>query len=342
MNNILSKKIKLSNLILTLMIVSLHSTFSWGVEFTSGIGYVQKEIMTYINILTTVTVGGFFVISSYLFFYNFKSIKNDYLPKLKKRCMSVLIPYFLWGILTFVYYYITTNFTNIFGTKTVPNSLFGIVKYIFLAEGDPPLWYLRVLMEFVVLSPIFFFIIKKVGKISWIFCPIFLVINMIIIPSYSTLLYWIPFITLGTYLALHNNKIVIGGYFKNNRKFMLSLLILISLSYSAFLLTIDNEQHPIFYLWRFISVFVFWFLLDYINVEKIKKIPNDTFFIYCTHFIIIEMVRGVLFKTIGIKSWSILLIYILTFIMTLLIIKVTSIILKRFIPKLYQLLTGGR
>ena len=64
---------------------------------------------------------------------------------------------------------------------------------------------------------------------------------------------------------------------------------------------------------------------------------------FCTHFIVIEIVRGILLKLIGIHNWSVLLICVATFIGTIIIVSVSESISKKLLSfSLWKMITGGR
>ena len=149
MNAFLSKKIKFINLVLCSMIVFLHATYKYlpGEYATGELVNFQFEIMRYLTVVMAAAVPTFFVMSAYLFFITYQGLK-DYVPKIKKRVVSVAIPYFIFGVGTYIYYYILVNYTNLFDSKTIPEDIIGVIKYILLCEGNPPLWYLRTLFCF--------------------------------------------------------------------------------------------------------------------------------------------------------------------------------------------------
>ena len=190
------------------MIVLLHSTYTVTGNWNKTILW-QFSIMRYLTVLCTVTVGAFFAISSYLYFNTFESIKTSYFSKLKSRTKSVLIPYFFWSVISFVYYFILVRYTNVFDSKTVPDTPKGIFNYIFMAEGDPPIWYLRTLFVFFIISPIIFCFVKILKKYSCILIVLTLITNMILMPPYTSVYFWLPHILLGAWLAFYGNRLLI-------------------------------------------------------------------------------------------------------------------------------------
>lgn len=339
MDKKLSKKISFINFVLSVSIVVLHSTYNFIESNISGLITFQYEIMRVYTIMSAVSVPLFFSMSAYLFFISYKEI-GDYFLKIKKRFISIVIPFLFWNVLTYIYYFILVRYTNVFDEKTIPNDLKAVLIYIFNSIGDPPLWYLKTLFLFFLVSPMIYFVIKLLKRWSWVLVCAVMVANMVYLPDYESLLYWLPQILMGTWFALYGQDYLLKRATYSNKTIVICACLVLAFLVSLFF--INNEKHPVFYMWRVVSVVLIWVLMSVVKLEKIKTIPNCSFFMYCSHFMIIEAIRGVLIKVLGINEWSVLLIWVLTFSSTIFVILAFSKIIKRRLPRLWCFLNGNR
>lgn len=104
----------------------------------------------------------FFAISGYLFFVHCNTFgKNEYILKIRKRFHSLFIPYVIWQLL-----FLLPSFLSFFtGRNNI--ELANIFRSIWSCPGlpipaDPPLWFLRDLMVCIIISPIYFFVLRKI------------------------------------------------------------------------------------------------------------------------------------------------------------------------------------
>lgn len=105
MDEIVSEKIRNTNVLMTLMIVLLHSTISGT--------FLYKIVGTCCDVAVPV----FFTISSFLYFQKWEFSWECYKRKTWTRFKSLFIPFLLYNILFYIYYVFTTNVFNIFPAK---------------------------------------------------------------------------------------------------------------------------------------------------------------------------------------------------------------------------------
>ncbi|MDO4692726.1 MAG: acyltransferase family protein [Porphyromonadaceae bacterium] len=107
--------------------------------------------------LGAVAVGGFALISGYLFFL-FPA--KRYLNLLKVKARSLLLPYILWGIICIVAVWLKNNIALEVGfTPGISNAEISMINRLSIFEllilpFNGPLWYIRELIYLVILSPI--------------------------------------------------------------------------------------------------------------------------------------------------------------------------------------------
>ncbi|MGN8786161.1 acyltransferase family protein [Blautia sp. HCP3S3_D9] len=197
----LSNKIKNITEILAIFVVIIHSYCATALfigEESYRVSFIFQQTL---KILADCAVPLFFMISSYLMFVDYRLDK--YKQLLKKRFRTVLIPYILWALIGFGIYAVLSRIkvTN----ETVEISFVTLIQSIITAKYNPPIWFLRTLYQYVILSPIIFIIIKKMKQKSILICLVCVIVNLIYVPKYTSALFWLPvylFAAIVSYLKI--------------------------------------------------------------------------------------------------------------------------------------------
>lgn len=335
------KKITVINIVLSILIVILHANCSKYVSMIESeqIANCLKMMFNTIRVFTDSAVPMFFAISAYLFFRNFEISK--YPEKLKKRFFSIVIPYLIFNIGFYIVLLILTNMSNIEGIKPIKFNMNSILKALW-CEYNPPLWFLRTLIVYVIASPIFYYIIKKAKKWSLVIPIIMIFCNMLFKFSYSEAtsnLFWLPTYFFGAYLAMQKRE-----WIEKKIELAKSYRILIFIVWIIICILLANvsEKSQIYYLYRVISPIFIWFTIDTL-IPKLQDKKNISFFIFCTHYPIIRIVKNVLIKVIGgTTAIQILIVYIGAIICTIIIIYLLYRLLDKYVNCVWKLMNGGR
>ena len=146
-----------------------------------------------------------FILSGYLFFYQKNEalgsykivdfIKKTYVIKLLKRVRSLLLPYIIWCFVSIVYQIVVKH-----QVYSMHNPLDFVSLFWDTGSGHPvgmALWYVRNLIVFAILSPIYFIVVKFFGHLTVLLLFILASLKMPI-----DLPYFNVFLLLGSYLAL--------------------------------------------------------------------------------------------------------------------------------------------
>ena len=212
-------------------ILLIHSWFcgeisSWNFFEILGV-YISNDA-------TRVCVPLFFFLSAYLLFIGCKEMSwTWYKSKLKSRTLSLLVPYILWNSIAFFYY---EWVPIIHGEKTLLQICQGMfnscipVAFTFPPQGffndpsgypaDAPLWFIYTLYAYVIVSPLFYFLIKKMGVLVVIAVSTCYLLDLF---GIHTLLNanGITFFTLGAFFGLR--KIDLSDLVSRNTKIKIAL-----------------------------------------------------------------------------------------------------------------------
>ncbi|MBQ7203723.1 MAG: acyltransferase [Eubacterium sp.] len=328
----------------------------FGVNYSS---YIQLFI---IEGICRIAVPLFMMISGYLFYLSFDGSWKSYGNKLKRRFFSLVIPYLFWSSLTFLAFFFAQKFLGMGEFFTTRNNdsinVLFLLKNIVLDSYDSPLWFCRYLIVFAILSIVLYWPLKK--------CPIIVFVLLLYLWLFNGKFFsFIPpglrfdsifFYFFGAIIALHKdyykrveekiNKptIIVAGviYF-----LLLSIRTLFFCYQDPNYLLIGDENIILDISTKILiplGMFAFWYSYDYIfkNKNELLKLSGYSFLIFAAHHPIVNVIKKVAFRFIDYNYLSSILVYLLSAIITIIIIILVGVIIKRFVPILWKISTGNR
>jgi surface polysaccharide O-acyltransferase-like enzyme len=346
----LSLKLKVLSFLLIVFVVFLHS-YNLKVhlpeEITSISGFNQflQEFISFG--LTRIAVPLFFFISGFLFFQKFKFEYAVIKEKLSKRFFSLFIPYLLWSILVFLFYYALQSLpfmVKYFNNELITNlSLREILGKILLNPIPYQLWFLRDLMFLVLLSPIIYLFIKNL-KIVFLLILLLIWFNgirLFVISNEAVL-----FFSIGAYFQL--KSVSLQTYVPTKYVIGITSLWIGSILFRLILLTYSSssffENLYLLKLSIILGIFSVWFLYDKVIKEEFLpklaqwKIFGFSFFLYLVHEPTLTIFKKVLFKLANSSA----LIYLIAPILTIITCLILAVGVSNSFPRIYGLLTGNR
>ena len=328
------------------------------------------------EVLPRIGVPLFFLISGFLFFYKKEFNRQIYRNKLRTRATTLILPFFLWNIIAIlinVSYklpFLSSIFPNAYKTSIVitPERVFNTFFAYFENEGifvtptiegamtevskspypiDVPMWFVRDLIVMVILTPVIYWFIKKSGKLFILLLGIvWYFINPILFPNGG---YPILFFTAAFFFSC-------GAYFSINRKSfvdimrkakwfpVLDLLLAIVDTFTK------KEGYNIYIHDAGIlvgvasAVIVTSYLIERGRVKVNMTLANSSFFVFALHNLIMSDIGKVLFTVFHLpdNTYSMLFMYFVVPTITIILCVFIYSSLKRFMPTLCKVLTGGR
>lgn len=260
MDRQLSNAIYLLRLPLALMVVVLHIStppLPIGIGFSdTGMGILNAVKVCGFEI-ANLAVPCFYMISGFLLLFK----PRKYVPVLKEKARTLLLPYIVWNILAAVYIHLTCGIR------------FDSFYSLFIAPANFPLWFLRDLIVLTLCYPVFKFLIKKLGWLS-----IALATIVYLIYQTSSFFYFFA----GCYFALNPCSL---------RLSRVMLWVLGLTCFGLYLLACFNWQygwgiyHRMWVLCGSVSLIVFVY-----NIwggkpvsERLKGLSKSSYFIYLSH-----------------------------------------------------------
>ncbi len=228
-----------------------------------------------INNIANLAVPSFFLMSGYLMSFNMTSFSfNVYFKKLKRRGLTLLVPYLIWNLLCLAYMYITCQITEFPGWRSV-----------FIDPLNFPLWFIR---NLIILNLLYAIIWIMARYFKW---PFFIIVVLIylLIPFAQNAIY-IHAYTLTSFVYFYIG--VYGGINKLSFNITSTALILgiTILTLISFTLVVLNPVLTVRYVNNFyllcgtITLFLLTYkLIESYNIRPIPLLVAASAFIYFSH-----------------------------------------------------------
>lgn len=172
---------------LAALVVFAHANLlSFPMEgISSDYSIIQYPILFLSKIVFDPAVPLFFLISGLLFFWNVEEFENDtYKSKITKRLRTLLVPFLVWNIVYDIPWLMRELYHSVGGAETASvignfilniwfwtNQLDRLPEFAMTTPIDPPLWFVRDLFVCMLLSKLFYKLLKK--KVT---CILFLLV----------------------------------------------------------------------------------------------------------------------------------------------------------------------
>ena len=353
MDPILSEKIKITSFLSILLVVFLHS---YNLEPTgpfvaaSNKNYVWaiQDILS--NGFTRIAVPYFFLVSGFLFFYKLTGNHLAFITQIKKRAITLLLPFLFWSILGIAFYFLLQTPLHLdayFSKELVVNYSFAQwMDKIFIHPIPYQFWFIRDLMLLVLFSPFLYFVCTRFKFVFLMLCVVFWCLPLQEWHNSSEALL---FFTVGT---------ILGTSYKNapsqptpgNGKIMFFswALLVVSKTAASYL-----QLNPIFVQQLLnasiaIGILFFWSaqtrLVEANHPVKsvLLFLSGYTFFIYAIHEPLLTITKKISFKFLGNEPAQSMAVYFIAPVFVTALAVGIAILGKKYFGTVYALLTGGR
>lgn len=350
MNPYTSQKIKIISFIAILLVVFLHaynldSAGSDVVLFDKSPLWVVQDFISFG--LTRVAVPLFFVISGFLFFMDGNSRFTGFVEKMKKRVRTLLVPFLFWSLAGIVLYFVLQSLPPLqpFFSKGLvrdfsPTEFFTV---LFLHPIPYQFWFIRDLMVLVVLSPLLYVLIRYSRLTFLVVCVMVWTQDF---GPWNNSAEAMLFFVAGGHLAVYRQVWLARTYSGQALLFLALWILLLAAKTTALYL----EQLFLGRLFLKASILIgmlaLWGCYDRLFKNRIPNVMVNastvTFFIYAFHEPMLTMIKKVLFAVLG-KGYSPHgAIYLAAPVLAIGVALFVGSALRKFVPRIYGLVTGGR
>ena len=273
--------------------------------------------------------------------------------KLKKRVVTLLIPYLLWNLVPSLVLIGGNLFSIVFRGKSTEDLMIFLTNLwndglwhlwwdkVNGMPSDSPLWFLRDLIVMCVLAPVFYYFIKKGGKLAvviWFLLYVFLPVSWAHLPGISITAVF--FFNIGLYLR-YNGIGLVGG---SNRIYQ---LVCVATAFVLLILAVlFRNQGYLYSLFIPVGTFCSFILIGWAKPSVVKclaKFSPTIFFVYAIHQTFVLVYMGKMVGRLLPDSYvgDVLVYFTVPFITTAVCI-VIYYLLKLVSPRFLRVLCGGR
>lgn len=346
-----SNKITFLSFICIIMVVFIHSsnlpyTYN-GSEVSHHWAFAHFIEIFLSGGIARIAVPFFFVISGYLFFINIRDTEiSVWFPiKLKSRSVSVMVPYLLWSILWLA---AVLLLPAAFKHRIQSTNITSLINIMVFDPINGQMWYLLDLMILTVISPLLYILINTFGTmfIVLVICVWILGINQSLGLDMA-----ICFFSIGGFISIHNDKSQYYASIINKRVntllTMFGLGIIANTAYT-YVQYHDLQHYENIFLRCIIPIGIMglWFCdrLYRTQLESFSKMvfAKMAFLIFVAHAPTVRIIGARFIKLFGPSELSALLAYFLAPVITISLVVIVGMAVKRRATPIYLVLTGGR
>lgn len=345
-DNYFFRKVVLLNFIFCACVVIIHAE----PPGRYGIPMTEFQLVYIISLLCRVGVPSFYFISGMLFYKKLNSMIT-LRTKVKKRFKTLVIPYILWNILFYLIYLILTHIPFIeerMNMSAIAYDPLTIVRAVFLSSFSP-LWFVKNLILFTLFSPVIWIVVKN-RRIGFGVLLILTIIPIVSGTPYMSPLWGLPIYLQGAYIGYHFysndrnlQKDALVRYIPSKIRPMVIVGLLIIMGGLYYPMYLDSENMILF---RYFTPIIIWLLTDltlgdFIDSKfKICDWMKCTFFIYCTHYFLLNVMQKLLTRAFEPTTFAVYNIFVTTAVITMVVLILTASRCRN--NRIYKVLTGGR
>lgn len=328
---------------LSLLVIWVHSynaELFLGYQAATGTVYVlEHQIGDWFG---QIAVPGFFMISGYQFYRDFDRGKLK--GKWQRRVKSLLVPYIVWNFLYYLSYVIASRIPavgDVVGKGVVEFSLAAMVDAVVAHTYNNVFWYLYQLLWLVVLAPVLYPLLKRRWS-SLLLLAFFWTLVRVNPNSFPVNPDALIYYGSGAMIALHCREAAEGA--ENGKRLAVGLL---SLAAAAVIYYIGlwRAHTPSFVLCRLCAVVGLWLVLPGKHLPAAKDFMKHNFFLYAVHFAFVRLINkgAAMLMAQAVPEWyGPFGLFLVMPLLVLLISTMIGKVLRRYVPGLWNLLTGGR
>ncbi len=291
-----------------------------------------------LSTLGCMAVPVFFALSGYLLFRSYRP--EQYLAKLRSRVRTLLVPYLLWNLIGFLYAFVTSNLPGVAGmTAVAPVQLSWQVIPDILLSRYTTLWYVLYLMLYVLLTPLIHLLVQRKPLALCVLAGLSAYLIIAGYPYYSPVT-WLPLYLMGACLGAWCPD----WHLRTQRTAPAVRWAVWIAGAGAFLWATlrYSDVSRAMYVLRLLSPAVIWLAFEGLTLPRPPAWATLSFFLYCSHLYLLPVVQKGLLLVLGNAWLPELIVYLVTPVITVLLVTLAARLMRRYLPPVWSLLSGGR
>ena len=289
--------------------------------------------------LGQIAVPAFFMLSAYLFYRGFT--REKLWTKWISRIRSILVPYIVWNTIYYLGYVIASRIpwlTGVVGKGVIPLRLDAAVDAILNYRYNYVFWYLYQLILLIALAPALYTVLKRAWSGILFLALLYACIwqgAALPLLNLDALFYY----SLAACAAIHWRTFTEAEW--NYRRGLLGAVCIAAgfLCYEA-----ANRWGLVGALvtGRLLAPVGIWLCMPGRWLPPVRPFMTRNFFLYATHFAFVRLINKIGARLLPPVVWMPFLVYLLMPGLVLMISAGIGTVLRRFFPRLWYLLNGGR
>lgn len=336
-------KVTWFSFVLSILVIWIHAynaELFLGYQAATGTVYILEHRIG--DWFGQIAVPGFFMISGYQFYRGFHL--GQLKGKWNRRVKSLLVPYIVWNFLYYISYVIASRIpavAAVIGKGEVELSLNAVVNAVVGHTYNNVFWYLYQLLWLVALAPVLYLLFRRFwsGCLLLAVCWIQVRLNKSgLFVNPDALIYY----GSGAMLALHFREVTEGV---ESRKRVFFGGLCLAAAAVIYAVGLWKAYIPAFVLCRLCVVAGLWMTIPGKRLPAAKDFMKYSFFLYAVHFAIVRLInKGAAILLPGAAQvWYVpFALFLFMPILVLFVSTAAGSVLRRFLPKTWSLLTGGR
>lgn len=328
----------------SILVIWVHSYNAVLFLGKTGLGYRIDWLERFWgDTVAQISVPGFFLISSYLFFRGF-TLKQIWV-KWKSRIRSILVPYIIWNSLYYLGYAVGSRIpfiSTIIGKGRIPLNGKEAVQAVLFYSYNYVFWYLHQLILLVFLAPVIYVAMRKktVGRLvlAGILGSIYLG-GALPFLNLDALFYY----SFGAYAALHGKAIAENSFSRRGiaagAVLFLAACLVVIIDIPG---NVKGEIAASTVCFRLLMPVSLWLMVPGRYLKEAGNWMKQNFFLYATHFSVVRLINktgALLLPPIPAISLGL---YIIMPVFCILFSCAVGSFLRKYLPQLWFLLNGGR
>ena len=343
------KKKAAAGFLMSVLIFFIHLSTFYNYSNTGNLMSTVNNILalTFKEGFTRFVVPLYFIIAGALFFRDYS--REKYVPKLRKRVKTLLIPYLMWNVIWMIFRIVTsyTFISNYFiGRQKFEITPLNILLSLIHHKCNGHFWFVFDLIVFVVFSPVIDFL-TRTRKRAICSIAVLMLLSLMgygipasIFHTNTSIVYYLIGVAIGKY--------GLARFLRPSSQQVRIISAAVLLGFGVYnVCSFGRVEGAALRLLQFVQYipcgWAFWNICDWIPDDSIvHRFSDCSFAVYAMHGNVGACITKLLYLILPKSEYVAPVNFVLSVALTLLFIKGFCLVTRKYTPRLYEMLMGSR